>query len=215
MDPSGGELQELRKLLGELTARVFRIEQALNMRSVVAAEAPPPPQVAPPPPPAMLKSSAPVISAAVPVVPPGSARPGIPHRFALAEPDRHHRRADRGFLLPEICLRQQLDWTGWPGCYRIAGRYRHRGLEREFPAPRICHLFLLAESRRHRRALSLAVRRVPGVQPGAGRRRLQHDVRGDRRHGGDGLDPGRGNPRGICPDRRLQYTDAALHRPEP
>ena len=45
MDPSGSELQELRRLLGELTARVFRIEQALNMRPVVAAEAPaPPPQ---------------------------------------------------------------------------------------------------------------------------------------------------------------------------
>ena len=37
MDPSGSELQELRRLVGELTARVFRIEQALNMRPVVAA----------------------------------------------------------------------------------------------------------------------------------------------------------------------------------
>ena len=32
MDPSGSELQELRRLLAELTARVFRIEQALNLR---------------------------------------------------------------------------------------------------------------------------------------------------------------------------------------
>jgi uncharacterized membrane protein len=58
VDPSGTELQELRRLLGELAARVFRIEQALNMRPVVAAEAPPP-QVAPTPPGAEVK---PVIS---------------------------------------------------------------------------------------------------------------------------------------------------------
>ncbi len=48
MDPSGGEVQELRRLLAELTARVFSIEQALNMRPVVAVEALPP-QAAPPP----------------------------------------------------------------------------------------------------------------------------------------------------------------------
>ena len=31
MDPSGSELQELRRLVGELTARVFRIEQTLDL----------------------------------------------------------------------------------------------------------------------------------------------------------------------------------------
>ncbi len=67
MDPSGSELQELRRLLGDLTARVFRIEQALNMSSVVAAEAPPPP------PSPELKPSAPVIPV-VPVIPPRPAK---------------------------------------------------------------------------------------------------------------------------------------------
>jgi uncharacterized membrane protein len=61
VDASDSE-QELRKLLAELTARVFRIEQALNMRLEVAAEAPPRAQVASPPP-------APEVKPAVPVVP--------------------------------------------------------------------------------------------------------------------------------------------------
>jgi uncharacterized membrane protein len=46
VDSSGGELQELRQLLGELTARVFRLERALNMQPLPSAEdrlrAPPP-----------------------------------------------------------------------------------------------------------------------------------------------------------------------------
>ena len=37
VDRSEGELQELRRLLGELTARVFRIEQALNLPPEIAA----------------------------------------------------------------------------------------------------------------------------------------------------------------------------------
>jgi uncharacterized membrane protein len=36
VDSSGSELQELRRLVGELTARVFRIEQALNLQPGVA-----------------------------------------------------------------------------------------------------------------------------------------------------------------------------------
>ncbi len=40
MNTSGDELQELRRLVGELTARVFRIERALNLPSGVAAEVP-------------------------------------------------------------------------------------------------------------------------------------------------------------------------------
>ncbi len=52
MDPSSSELQELRRLVGELTARVFRIERALNLPSGVAAEAPRPQAPALPPPPA-------------------------------------------------------------------------------------------------------------------------------------------------------------------
>ncbi|MGH9546560.1 MAG: DUF2339 domain-containing protein [Terriglobales bacterium] len=50
MDTSGGELQELRRLLAELTARVFRIEQALNLPSAAAAETPARPQASSPPP---------------------------------------------------------------------------------------------------------------------------------------------------------------------
>ena len=40
MNTSGDELQELRRLVGELTARVFRLERALNLPSGVAAEVP-------------------------------------------------------------------------------------------------------------------------------------------------------------------------------
>ncbi len=80
MDPSGSELQELRKLLAELTARVFRIEQALNMRSVVAAEAPA--QVASPPPSAEVKPAMPVIAPRPAVSPSaGQARADLESRI--------------------------------------------------------------------------------------------------------------------------------------
>ena len=113
MDTSGSELQELRRLVGELTARVFRIERALNLpRGSCGRSAAAPGIPGSAPPAAELKPAPP----AMPIIPPRPAcslirkaeqrRPGIPHRFALAEPDRHHRRADRRFLLPEICLRQ-------------------------------------------------------------------------------------------------------------
>jgi uncharacterized membrane protein len=73
VDPSGSELQELRRLLGELTARVFRIEQALNLRPVVAAEAPPRPEIVlPSPPSAELKPAVPVIPPRPTVIPPAS-----------------------------------------------------------------------------------------------------------------------------------------------
>ncbi len=53
MERSDFESQELRRLLGELTARVFRIEQALNLPAQTAPPAPvgpsPEPSVAPPP----------------------------------------------------------------------------------------------------------------------------------------------------------------------
>jgi uncharacterized membrane protein len=42
VDPSGSELQELRRLLAELTARVFHIEQALNLPSAPVTQSPPP-----------------------------------------------------------------------------------------------------------------------------------------------------------------------------
>ena len=38
VDPSDSELQELRRLIGELTARVFRIEQALNLQPEIASQ---------------------------------------------------------------------------------------------------------------------------------------------------------------------------------
>jgi len=71
VDPSGSELQELRRLLGELTARVFRIEQALNLRPVVAAEEPPRSEtVRPSPPSAELKPAVPVIPPRPPIISP-------------------------------------------------------------------------------------------------------------------------------------------------
>ena len=54
MDTSSSELQELRRLVGELTARVFRLEQALNLRPGLpqpASAAQTPPPTAPPAPP--------------------------------------------------------------------------------------------------------------------------------------------------------------------
>ena len=73
MDPSGSELQELRRLLGELTARVFRIEQALNLRTVVAAEAPTRPEtVRPSLPSAELKPAVSAIPARPPIISPAS-----------------------------------------------------------------------------------------------------------------------------------------------
>lgn len=70
MDTSGDELQELRRLVRELTARVFRIERALNLPSGGAAEAPRP-QASPPPAASSpeLKPAAP----AMPIIPPRPA----------------------------------------------------------------------------------------------------------------------------------------------
>ena len=52
MAPSESELQELRRLLGELTARVFRIEQALNLQPSLPRPASPVETSPPSPPPA-------------------------------------------------------------------------------------------------------------------------------------------------------------------
>ncbi len=60
MERSASE-QELRKLLAELTARVFRIEQALNLRHEAAAETAPRPQVEPLSPAVEVKPSVPVV----------------------------------------------------------------------------------------------------------------------------------------------------------
>jgi len=68
VDTSSSELQELRRLVGELTARVFRLERALNLPAGVAVEAPRP-QASPVPPP-----PAPELKPALP------AMPGIPPR---------------------------------------------------------------------------------------------------------------------------------------
>lgn len=72
MDSSGSELNELRRLVGELTARVFRIEQALNLPPAVAAVTPPQSQV-PPRPPAESRPVAPATTSAGPSVPPRPA----------------------------------------------------------------------------------------------------------------------------------------------
>jgi uncharacterized membrane protein len=70
---SDGELQDLRRLVAELTARVFRLENALNMHHAVPAEVPaaakasspaPEPKPAPPEPIAHPVSASPQISSA-------------------------------------------------------------------------------------------------------------------------------------------------------
>jgi uncharacterized membrane protein len=66
VDPSGSEL-ELRRLVAELTARVFRLEQALNLPS---AHVPAPVQPPPSTPVRELKTAGPVIQGAAPSVPP-------------------------------------------------------------------------------------------------------------------------------------------------
>jgi uncharacterized membrane protein len=66
---SGDELQELRRLVGELTARVFRIERALNLPSGIAAEAQRPQPSAPPP------SQPPELKTAAPAMPSTPPRP--------------------------------------------------------------------------------------------------------------------------------------------
>jgi uncharacterized membrane protein len=66
VDRSDIELQDLRRLLGELTARVFRIERALNLRPEIAAQAP---RVDAPPEPS---------AAQPPVTPPPQIRPSLP-----------------------------------------------------------------------------------------------------------------------------------------
>ena len=68
MDPSGSELQELRRLVAELTERVFRIEQGLHLPSGAAAEAASRAQIPSPPP--EPKSNAPVIPSVAPSIPP-------------------------------------------------------------------------------------------------------------------------------------------------
>jgi uncharacterized membrane protein len=76
VDTSGGELQELRQLLAELTARVFCLEQALNpqpgVERPVAAVPPPPPPQADLKPSATAGPSIPPRRAAIRVAKPGS-----------------------------------------------------------------------------------------------------------------------------------------------
>ena len=47
MASSDGELQELRRLVAELTARVFRLERELNLQRGSAVEAGRPPKASP------------------------------------------------------------------------------------------------------------------------------------------------------------------------
>jgi uncharacterized membrane protein len=83
VDPSGSELQELRRLLGELTARVFRIEQALNLQPGVAAEAPSRGQIpALPPPQAEPKATTPIIpSSPAAISPANQSSPDLESRI--------------------------------------------------------------------------------------------------------------------------------------
>jgi uncharacterized membrane protein len=81
VDPSGREVQELRQLLGELTARVFRIERALNLQTLPAAEARPIPPTAPDAVPAAAEPKPPApVQAKVPAKPASgfSGKPATP-----------------------------------------------------------------------------------------------------------------------------------------
>jgi uncharacterized membrane protein len=67
VDPSASELQDLRRLVAELTARVFRIEQTLNLPLRATTEPPPRPQPSSPSP-AELKTTVPLVSPAPAVI---------------------------------------------------------------------------------------------------------------------------------------------------
>ncbi len=88
MDSSQSDLEAIRRILAELTARVYRIERRLEVDAQPAAQPnfPPPPTVAPTPPPSALASAVTPERpepkfAPVPQVPP---RPSIP---AVAQPE--------------------------------------------------------------------------------------------------------------------------------
>jgi uncharacterized membrane protein len=76
VNSSGGELQELRQLLGELTARVFRLERALNMQPLPPAEARP-------------VTPTPALPASEPK-PPAPMMPGIPPKLAPVLPAKQN-----------------------------------------------------------------------------------------------------------------------------
>lgn len=76
MDTSSSELQELRRLVGELTARVYRLEQALNLRPGLpqpASAAQTPPPTAPPAPPYPIVADIPSRQTQVPSAKTGGA----------------------------------------------------------------------------------------------------------------------------------------------
>ncbi len=76
MDTSSSELQELRRLVGELTARVFRLERALNLHPGLpqpASTAETPPPTAPPAPPYPIVADSPSLRAHVPSAKAGGA----------------------------------------------------------------------------------------------------------------------------------------------
>jgi uncharacterized membrane protein len=69
VDPSSSELQELRRLVGELTARVFRLEQALNLQPRLPRPPSPvetPFPTPPPAPPYQIRTDIPPIPVRVP-----------------------------------------------------------------------------------------------------------------------------------------------------
>ena len=74
MDSSSGELEEIRRLLGDLTARVYRVERALNLQSGIATELPTAKETS------SLSSSAPPADLRAPV----SVSPGVPPKVAAA-----------------------------------------------------------------------------------------------------------------------------------
>jgi uncharacterized membrane protein len=79
VDRSENELDDLRRLLAELTARVFRIEQAMNLGTESAAPVPKNEKIQAPPPPLAAPSTTP---SAPPV------RPSVPSLAARVPPSR-------------------------------------------------------------------------------------------------------------------------------
>src|SRR5208283_1703463 len=103
---------------------------------------------------------------------------------SVAEPHRYHRRTGGAFLLPETCVRQQLDRSRHSRSHWNPCRYWAGTVERAFSRPWIPWVRLLAEGDRHRRTLPIALGGVPVLSPGSGDGCVHGNDPGDRdRHG--------------------------------
>ena len=222
MDTSGSELQELRRLVGELTARVFRLEQRVEPAAGSCRRGATAPCTHASTATCAGTKACPAGDAVHPASAACESRPAKQSSADLESRIGSHWLNRIGITAVLIGVSYFLkfafdnNWIGPAGRVAIgllAGiaivvwseNFRRRGyliFSYSLKAVGIGVLYL-----------SL-VRGLPGVQPGDRRRGFQHDVCGDGCDRGDGLDPGRGNPGGLRPDRRIRYASAALHRPE-